>query len=75
MKSETLDYVLDSVMGVMTSLMLEKDYKLFKEQFPGLDWTLPEFEDSVHEFCHNKGMKEFMIESMVDFIKDNDLED
>lgn len=75
MKSETLDYVLDSIMGIMTSLMIEEQYDLFKEQHSGLDWTKPDFEDAVHEFCSDKNTKEFMIESMVKFIKTNKLED
>lgn len=75
MKSETLDYVLDSIMGIMESLMLKRHYDLFKAQYPGLDWTQPDLESTMHKFCHNKGMKEFMIESMVEFIKENNLED
>ena len=74
MKSETLDYVLDSVMGIMESLMLEKHYDLFEAQHPGLDWDQLDLEATVHKFCHNKSMKEFMIESIVDFIKENKLE-
>lgn len=75
MKSETLDYILDSVMSVMESLMLEEHYRKFKGQHSGLDWTLPDFKDTIHTFCRDKYVKEFMIESMVDFIKENKLED
>jgi len=62
-------------MGIMESLMLEEHYKLFKEQHPEFDWTLPDFEDTIRTFSHNKNTKEFMIESMVEFIKENKLED
>jgi len=75
MKSETLDYVLDSIMGIMESLMLEEHYNLFEEQHPGLDWTLPKFEDTIHKFSNKIYGKELMIESMVKFIKTNKLED
>lgn len=73
MKSEVLDYVLDSMMGIIQSLWSDEEYKMFKEENPGLKWDLPTFEDTIHAFCNNNPGKELMIKKIVYFIKENEL--
>jgi hypothetical protein len=75
LRKDHIDWLFETTLGILTSLVKQEDIEAYKRKAPGLNWELG-FEEAIREHAsNNRTWKEGTIRDMIDFIKEWKLEE